>query len=194
MITAGINAPPASSCGRLFDAVAAALGLCSDRQAYEGEAAMRLEALVDFERFRLADGYRFELHPSAAHRNAPVAGQRDLGEFAAIDPRPMWEMLLTDMAEGVPVAVLSSRFHNGLAAAIAATGENLARRHCIDTVALSGGCFQNAVLLGGTIRRLETAGLTVLTHAAVPANDGGLALGQAAVAAARLLQGETPCA
>jgi len=70
----------------------------------------------------------------------------------------------------------------------------LAHANGIDTVALSGGCFQNARLFEETARRLEAAGLAVLSHRAVPANDGGLALGQAAVAAARLMQGESPCA
>jgi hydrogenase maturation protein HypF len=132
--------------------------------------------------------YRFAL--PGLESGAPDAD----GAVWVIDPAPMWEELLHDLADDVPPAVISARFHKGLAAAVATTGEQLARAHQIDTVALSGGCFQNAVLFGETARRLEAAGLTVLSHAAVPANDGGLALGQAAVAAARLIQGDAPCA
>ncbi len=170
MIARNINSPPASSCGRLFDAVAAALGICPEVQAYEGEAAMRLEALVDRAALREGAGYPFALSPEI------------------VDPRPLWGSLLRDLAAAVPSAIIAARFHTGLAAAIAATAEPLARSRGIDTVALSGGCFQNATLLGETVSRLAASGFSVLSHATVPANDGGLALGQAAVAAARLIE------
>ena len=88
---------------------------------------------------------------------------------------------------GTPPAVIAARFHKGLAIAVVAMTRALAQRACFDTVALSGGCFQNAVLFEQTERRLRDAGFTVLTHSMVPANDGGLALGQAAIAAARLI-------
>jgi hydrogenase maturation protein HypF len=178
MIAGGINSPPASSCGRLFDAIAAVLGLCRDRQAYEGEAAMRLEAIVDQDAVRRGDGYRFALPPSRA-----------------IDPAPIWPRLLHDLANGVPSGVIAARFHAGLADAVAEMAGRLAEGGVFDTVALSGGCFQNAVLFEETRRQLELRGFAVLSHSEIPANDGGLALGQAAVAAARMIgKGAGACA
>ena len=102
----------------------------------------------------------------------------------------MWPALLNDLAAGVPTPVVAARFHQGLAQGIAELTRNLAERRWFDTVALSGGCFQNAVLFGAVSRLLQAQGFTVLSHAAVPANDGGLALGQAAIAAARLIEGD----
>jgi hydrogenase maturation protein HypF len=173
MIARNLNSPPASSCGRLFDAVAAAVGICRERQAYEGEAAMRLEALVDEATLRDGDGYPFAIIPAAA--------------LPTIEPRPMWNALLRDLAEEAPASVVAARFHKGLAAALIAMAEILADRGArFDTVALSGGCFQNRILFEQTLAGLEARGFGVLTHTQVPANDGGLALGQAAIAAARL--------
>jgi hydrogenase maturation protein HypF len=176
MIAGYINSPPASSCGRLFDAVAAALDIAFERQAYEGEAAMRLEALVDPDALAALSGYRFAVRPEM------------------LDPKPMWKPLLRDLAEGVAPGVVAARFHKGLAEAIATLAGRLARHRGLDTVALSGGCFQNAVLFGAVVRLLEGQGLIVLSHAAIPANDGGLAVGQAAVAAARLIGATSACA
>jgi hydrogenase maturation protein HypF len=174
MIASDINAPLASSCGRLFDAVAAALDICPDCQAYEGEAAMRLEAIVDATALRSGSGYRFDVITEAP---------------TVLDPRPMWGPLLSDLANGVPAPIVAARFHRGLAEGIAEVVGKLAERRSFDTVALSGGCFQNTVLFGEVSRLLQAQSLTVLSHASVPANDGGLALGQAAVAAARLIEG-----
>jgi hydrogenase maturation protein HypF len=175
MIAGGIHAPLASSCGRLFDAVAAALGLCVDRQAYEGEAAMRLEALA---RSAPADDISY---PFAITGRAPIE----------LDPTPLWQALIGDIARRIPVAAIAARFHRGLANAVAETTLRLSgsrRRPRFDTVALSGGCFQNRLLFEGVLTRLSAAGFTVLSHAEVPSNDGGLALGQAAIAAARLIE------
>ncbi len=158
-IKAGINAPLSSSAGRLFDAVAAILGLCPDRQSYEGEAAMRLEALAS------SDAEPFAFGSSGT----------------VIDPAPM----LRDLIEGLPStskALLSSRFHAGLAQAFCTPARRLVESGQARAVALSGGCFQNAVLLRACCRELE--GLPVLIHRSTPAHDGGLALGQALIAAA----------
>ena len=180
MIALNLNSPPASSCGRLFDAVAAAIGICRQRQAYEGEAAMRLEAIVDEAALDDADGYSFEI--------APAAG------LLTIEPGPMWRALLRDLAEDTPPPVIAARFHKGLAAAITAMAGTLAERGArFDTVALSGGCFQNRILFERTLGGLQALGFTVLTHAQVPTNDGGLALGQAAIAAARLIERTASC-
>ena len=180
MIARQLNAPPASSCGRLFDAVAAALGLCRDRQAYEGEAARRLEAIVDETALRATGAYPFAIAGETAR--------------LTLEPRPMWRALLRDLAEDTPAPVIAARFHQGLAAAIIAMTRTLAERGArFDTVALSGGCFQNRILFEQTLGGLQALGFGVLGHAQIPANDGGLALGQAAVAAARLQEGTPPC-
>jgi hydrogenase maturation protein HypF len=184
MIKNGINAPKASSCGRLFDAVAAALGICRERQGYEGEAAARLEALVDAATMAEDDALAYPF-------TIPRLKENDL---PYLEPLAMWNALLGDLILGTPAPIVAARFHKGLAKAIAGLALKLARRDGeegprFDTVALSGGCFQNKVLFEDVVRRLEADGFTVLSHAKVPANDGGLALGQAAVAAARLLAG-----
>jgi hydrogenase maturation protein HypF len=180
MIARSLNSPLASSCGRLFDAVAAAISICRERQAYEGEAAMRLEAIVDETALCHADGYPFEI--------APAAG------LFVIEPRPMWHALLRDLAEDTPPSVIAARFHKGIATALIAMTETLAARGArFDPVALSGGCFQNRILFEETLGGLQALGFTVLSHARVPANDGGLALGQAAIAAARLKERTATC-
>ena len=181
MIAKQMNAPPASSCGRLFDAVAAALDVCRERQAYEGEAAMRLEALAAKARSvgDVAGAY-------------PFAIARASDGVMEIDAAPMWDALLTDLGKGVPASAIALRFHEGLAAAVVETARHLALREPdappFEAVALSGGCWQNRLLFESVTARLRAAGFVVLSHAEVPANDGGLSLGQAAIAAARLMQ------
>ncbi|GAB4530702.1 MAG: carbamoyltransferase HypF [Roseibium sp.] len=168
IMESGVNAPLSSSAGRLFDAVAAALGICFDRQGYEGEAGMRLECLA---RSVLAGerGYPVE-----------VAGSRPL----QLAFSPMWQALIADLRAGDPPGRISARFHLGLIEGLA---ETLVRSGAEpgDRVALSGGVFQNAILRDGLTERLSQKGFQVLNHRQVPANDGGLALGQAVVAAAR---------
>ena len=178
MLRERINSPLASSCGRLFDAVAAALDLCRERQAYEGEAPQRLEAL------------------------AGTCGEADAGDSPAypfgiprlqgsglpyVEPLPMWRALLGDLAACVPASVVAARFHRGLARAIAAMALRLRGERRFEAVALSGGCFQNRILFAEVERLLRGEGLGVLGHARLPAHDGALAVGQAAVGAARLL-------
>lgn len=180
MIASGTNAPLASSCGRLFDAVAGALGIAADAQSFEGEAAARLEALADSG--RPAD------EPEEAAYPFGVARHED--GMPRLDPAPMWRALLGDLASATATAVISRRFHHGLAAAVARLACDLLRTHDAGrTIALTGGSFQNRILLEQVKRLLETDGVRVLIHAKVPANDGGLALGQAVVASARALAG-----
>ena len=167
-------APPTSSCGRWFDAVAAAIGVCRDHVAYEGEAAMRLEALVDDE--ALADD---ALPPYPFSIVTPARG------LPQIDPLPMWQALLGDLARQTPAAHIATRFHRGLAAAVVRTAVPLARRHGLTTVALGGGVFQNRILAELVLQGLADAGLQALLPQQVPAGDGGLAWGQALVALAR---------
>jgi hydrogenase maturation protein HypF len=182
MARGNINAPPASSCGRLFDAVAAALDICRDRQSYEGEAAMRLEAIVCARTMAEDDTLAYPF----AIPKLPGSG------LPYLEPLAMWHAVLGDLILDTPAPVMAARFHKGLARAVAALAHQLAHAdpagaRRFDTVALSGGCCQNAVLMGELVRRLEADGFAVLRHALVPPNDGGLALGQAAVAAARLI-------
>ncbi len=181
----GVNSPKASSCGRLFDAVAAALDICRERQAYEGEAGARLEAIVDLEVMARDD--EESAYPFA------IANLRGAG-LPYIEPLAMWRALLSDLIVKTPAPLMAARFHKGLARIIVAMTKKLARRDDeggprYDTVALSGGCFQNRVLFEEVTRLLEQDDFTVLSHAQVPANDGGLALGQAAIGAARLIDG-----
>ena len=158
-VAAGVNAPMSSSVGRLYDAVAACLGLCPAGQSYEGEAAMRLEAIA-------------------------VEGEEGYAFGPGLDPAPMFAGLAHDLAAGVAKGRIAGRFQEGLAAAFAAPALALIRGARARAVALTGGCFQNAALMAAVARRLE--GATVLTHRTTPANDGGLALGQAMVALARM--------
>jgi hydrogenase maturation protein HypF len=187
MIRNGVNTPKASSCGRLFDAVAAVLGISRDRQAYEGEAGSRLEAAVDPDALlSVSDdlAYPFSIH-SSEHLSLPY-----------IEPLAMWQAILADLVLKTPVPVMAARFHIGLAKIIVITAGKLASGDVgesaprFKTVALSGGCFQNRILFEEVARRLEQQNFTVLSHAQVPANDGGLALGQAAIGAARLIDAE----
>jgi hydrogenase maturation protein HypF len=190
MLSRGINSPLASSAGRLFDAVAAAMGICRDHAAYEGQGAVELEALVDAEVMQYEDeelGYPFAIPRLPAHLNAE--------RLPYIEPLAMWSALLGDLVLKTPVSTMAARFHKGLAAVICKMVDKVATAHDTDrplkTVALSGGVFQNRVLLERVSARLRDAGYTVLAHRQVPCNDGGLSLGQAVVAAARAIQSRT---
>ena len=185
MMANGLNVPLASSCGRLFDAVAAALGLCADQALFEGQGAMELEALAESWRPSTAEPpYTFE-----------ISGQ-DTSGLLYLESSPMWQALLEDLALQTPVARMAARFHHGLARAIR---DMVARIRgtkpagaWLNKIALSGGCFQNKLLLEELVRLLEADGLTCLLHAKVPTNDGGLALGQAAIATARHIERSNP--
>ena len=174
MIASGTNAPLASSCGRLFDAAAAVTGLAWEAQAHEGEAAMHFEAAIDMAAIGEPD-----------ERAYPFTTARLGGSgLSYLEPVDVWRAILRDLRRQTPAGLISARFHRGLAHAIVGMARRIAAETAIDTVALSGGCFQNATLFGLVHEGLEAAGFGVLSHAAVPANDGGLALGQAAVALA----------
>ncbi|WP_347906076.1 carbamoyltransferase HypF [Pseudomonas purpurea] len=173
MLATGFNSPPSSSCGRLFDAVSAVIGLCQTI-SYEGQAAIELEAAVDLSALVDTWGYPFAIE----------SGQG----LPRLEPRPMWAALLNDLRAGVSPGVIAARFHVGLAQALVRMVEHLTEQHgdrWSGRIALSGGVFQNALLSGALIRSLESRGFQVLRHGRVPANDGGLSLGQAAVAAAQ---------
>jgi hydrogenase maturation protein HypF len=168
-------APLTTSAGRLFDAVAA---LCGLRAAvtYEGQAAIELEGLVD----PAARG----AYPIALDR--PLARGEDRTGAIELDPRPAVLAVARECAAGVPRGTIAARFHAGLARAGADACARIAGGRDLDTVVLSGGVFQNRVLLETTAERLRELGLRVLFPRLLPPNDGGISYGQAAVAAARL--------
>jgi hydrogenase maturation protein HypF len=168
MITAGFNAPLTSSAGRLFDAVAALLGLC-DTASYEAQAAIRLEAAADV---RVRDCYAFDVRMN--HRPWHV----DFGRTV--------RLLVQDRDHAEDLGMIAAKFHNTVAAAILMVCQLVRGERNLETVALSGGVFQNELLLRRTMEILQGHGFTVFTNVTVPPNDGGLALGQVAVAAARL--------
>jgi hydrogenase maturation protein HypF len=170
----GTAAPVTSSAGRLFDAVAA---LCGLRPAvtYEGQAAVELEAACDTDLKRDS--------PSSGSYPLPVV---DDGATIVLDARPTVVAVSADVRAGARVGTISARFHLALADATAGACVLAASRRGIGTIVLSGGVFQNRVLLERTSARLAEAGLRVLVPARLPANDGAIAYGQAAVAAARM--------
>jgi hydrogenase maturation protein HypF len=170
MMESGVNAQPASSAGRLFDAVAATLGVCAETTSYEGQAAIELEALAERGQREAGDGY-----PVGIGEGTP----RTIGWGA------LWRALLEDLSRRTPREVIAARFHAGLATALGRLGTELASSRGLRTVVLSGGVFQNRMLMQGVAKELRKSDLDVLTPVEVPANDGGIALGQAVIAAAR---------
>jgi hydrogenase maturation protein HypF len=160
----GLNSPPTSSMGRLFDAVAALAGV---RQTvnYEAQAAIELEALVDPAE---TGAYPFRLLHNM------------------VDPLPVIAAVADDARTGTPLPAIAARFHNGVANMVAAVCRQLRDHTGLNAVALSGGVWQNMTLLHATVPLLAADGFTVYTHRRVPTNDGGLALGQALVAAWQL--------
>jgi hydrogenase maturation protein HypF len=163
MLERRVQTVDTSSCGRLFDAVSALLGVCLENR-YEAEAAMELEA------------------EAAA---APATAEGSFGfELGAeeIDLRQTIRELIAARRGGQTVARVSARFHNTVAGAIAAACARVRASEGLSRVCLSGGSFQNMRLLEGTVAQLERAGFEVFWHSEIPPNDGGLSLGQAAIA------------
>ena len=173
MAQRGINSPMTSSAGRLFDAVAALLGV-RDEINYEGQAAIELE--------QLADPAEKGSYP------APLAGAGPL----RIKGPELVAAAVEDLAAGAGEPVVAARFHNGLAAAVVAACGRLRDERGLNVVALSGGVFQNLLLAEKVVTGLEDGRFRVLQHRQVPCNDGGISLGQAAVAGARDRQGQRP--
>jgi hydrogenase maturation protein HypF len=166
------NTPPTSSAGRLFDAVAALAGV-RDRVRYEGQAAIELEWLATE---AAPDGaYPFELS-QAPGEDAPLV----------LDTRPLIGTVAEEAKRGVEPARIARRFHSTLVELIAAVCGRLRQATGLEAVALSGGVFLNALLTREATERLRGEGFRVYRHRLVPPNDGGLSLGQLAVAAAVL--------
>lgn len=170
MVKARFNSPATSSAGRLFDAVAAILGLC-DVTTYEAQAAIRLESIADT---RVTGSYPFAIR----------TGERPW----VLDFGPMLRAILHERRKGVAASEISAKFHNTIAASILEVCRFIRGQRDLNVVALSGGVFQNELLLRRTVDALRSRHFTVFTNTAVPLNDGGLALGQAAVAVERMNQ------
>jgi hydrogenase maturation protein HypF len=166
MLQRQLHTIPASSAGRLFDAVASLIGL-RHSVSFEGQAAMMLEAAADAWTGLLDATYDFALAGTA-----PVE----------IDLRPMVCQIVEDVQHGESQLRIAARFHTTLVAIIAAVCRRMRSELAFARVCLSGGCFQNARLLAGCLRTLRDDGFEVFSQRAVPANDGGISLGQAAIA------------
>ncbi|MEA2148895.1 MAG: hydrogenase maturation protein HypF, partial [Solirubrobacteraceae bacterium] len=167
MSMTGMGSPTTSSAGRLFDSVAAMCGVRLE-VTYEGQAAIEFEALAD---------------PAGGE---PYPFPMEAKEMIVLNPRPTFMAVLADISAGVPVATISARFHQTIAQATAEACVIAAQRAGLDVVVLSGGVFQNRLLLRLTADALEEAGLRVLTPRLLAPNDGQIAYGQVAVAAAQL--------
>ena len=167
----GVNSPLTSSCGRLFDAVAALAGIRQEVN-YEAQAAIELEMAME-----RSDG----------NGSYPMQLLTD-GDCWRIGTKPLFEALVDDIERGISVSAISRQFHNGLVNIFVHIADLLRQRSSLNRVCLSGGTFHNAYLLTNLRSRLEGEGFEVFTHSEVPAGDGGLSLGQVLVAAHRLRQ------
>jgi hydrogenase maturation protein HypF len=173
MLQSGFNTPMTSSAGRLFDAVAAIAGI-RRRVNYEGQAAMELE----WRALEVTDGLSY---PFATQRT-PTEGSREA--TLIVDTRPLIHAVAVDAAERVSAGTIGRRFHNTMVELIAAVCDHIRNVTHINTVVLSGGVFMNTLLSSEADARLWKNGFSVFRHRLVPPNDGGLSLGQLAVAAA----------
>ena len=172
MIDKKLNSPLGSSCGRWFDAFAAALGLHADRVDYEGQAAIALEVLAT--------------PLFAEERPYPQAWSIDSsGALAVLSWQGLWLAVLNDLKCGTDKARVAARIHRSLAVATVDVMNGLSRQTGANSIVLSGGVFQNRLLLEAVSDQLRQHGKTVLSPERYPMNDGGLALGQAVIAAAR---------
>jgi hydrogenase maturation protein HypF len=172
MIARRLNSPMTSSAGRLFDAVAALIGI-RDRVSYEGQAAMQLEWAAGS--IEAQEPYPFELDPAARAEDAALV----------VDTRPIIRAICRDMEDKTTASIISRRFHSTLARMIFSVCMKLRTHYRVEAVVLSGGTFMNAILTIEATTLLEGNGFRVYRHKLVPSNDGGLSLGQLAVAAAR---------
>jgi hydrogenase maturation protein HypF len=170
MLSRRFNSPMTSSCGRLFDAVAALCGL-RDSVVYEGQAAIELEQAIE---------------PDNGFYEGTIDPHDAGSEKFIIDPFPMIREIVGEVRRKTPVGKISARFHNGMVLLLVEAAQRAARICGIETVALSGGVFQNAYLSERLEKELCRLGFKVHTHAEVPANDACIALGQAFIGARKL--------
>jgi hydrogenase maturation protein HypF len=161
----GLNTPQTSSLGRLFDAAAALAGVRL-KINYEAQAAIEFESVLDKSEL---GAYQFDIQEET------------------VDFRPVISSLLADIQSGVPTPILSARFHNGVADMVRNICGRIRHETGLNEIAMSGGVWQNMMLLEHTMRGLHEDGFIVYTHRQIPANDGGISLGQAMICASRLL-------
>jgi len=168
MIKNKINSPLTSSAGRLFDAVSALLGICL-ATTYHAEAPMRLEAAA----YAGAKGfYPFEISGNI------------------ISMKPAFEMMIDELNNNKRPGAISAKFHRTISEVIVETVKRISRKTSLRDVTLSGGTFQNRIILEQSERLLSAAVFNVYSHSRIPSNDGGIALGQLAIAAKRREKGE----
>ena len=170
MIEKKINTPSTSSMGRLFDAISSLLSL-RDEVHYEGQAAIELEMIADHE---VREVYSFHIQKD----ECPMA----------IDPVEIIRGVVSDLTKGISPSKISGKFHRTIACLIIETCEAIRSKEGLNRVVLSGGVFQNIFLLSLVTKELKRSGFEVYTHHLVPANDGGISLGQAVVCQMRLFQ------
>jgi hydrogenase maturation protein HypF len=163
-----LNTPQTSSMGRLFDAIAALSG-ARQRINYEAQAAIEFESAADLDE---TGSYHFEI------------------EDGTVNTRRVIEALIEDIRNGAAIPTLSARFHNSVANMVREGCRQISRETGLKEIVLSGGVWQNLVLLEKTVRGLQADGVDVKIHHQVPANDGGLSLGQALVGAAGMNSGK----
>ena len=166
MIDKKINSPMSSSCGRLFDSVAALINLCTVSK-FHAEAPMKLESIINT---NVSKCYSVEI-PAATNK--------------VVSFKKMFEQIIVDMKNNIGVDVISAKFHNTIIDITVKICVNLKDIYKLETVALSGGTFQNRYLLTNIENKLTSEGFRVLTHSKVPSNDGGISLGQLAIAASK---------
>jgi len=173
MLARGTGVPRASGLGRLFDAVSVLAGVCAEN-TYEGQAAVELEAVAH------------QARDDAAPYTFSIGGPAGDGGGWVIDTRPLVREVVADAQAGASAAGISARFHASVAAMLLESARRARQETGLERVALSGGCFANALLVERLAPGLESEGFQVYAHRDVPPGDGGVALGQAYVAAARL--------
>jgi len=177
MLEKQINSPLSSGCGRLFDAVAALLGVRTT-VSYDGQAAIELEALAESSDDTLEYPYTLTPLIGAGAHAEPGAAQP-----LQLDFSPLFPPVLADLSAGVPAAVIARRFHQTVARAAVAAASRITAEYRLDKVVISGGAFQNRLLSEMIYTGLAERGLQVFTHRLTPPNDGCIALGQIAIAA-----------
>jgi len=173
LISQGINSPLTSAVGRLFDAVAAAIGVCREECSYEGQPAIEMEALVDSKSWNNhQETQNYSFHVSLSDN------------IYYLDSYPMWQALLRDLQQGFSSAAIAAKFHQSLAENIVKMVNIICRHYPLNKIVLTGGVFQNSILLEQLKNYLQALNFHVLTPSLIPCNDGGLSLGQAVIAAA----------
>jgi hydrogenase maturation protein HypF len=163
----GINSPLTSSTGRIFDSVASLIGLRNE-VIYEGQAAIELEVAAS----------------AAEWNNEPYPYDIQAGDSSKIDVKPMIHAIVEDIQKKTSPALIASRFHQTIVSVFAECANQARKSTGLDRVVLSGGVFQNRLLLDNLITQLDKLQFRVFTNHLVPPNDGGISLGQIAIAAA----------